>query len=184
MNVHDACLAVALALVALVPACATASRSVEAPLTGPQVDGVYERFRGLEGEWQGTSTKGWSDTVSFQNIAGGSAVLSTSFAAHENETMVTLIHPDGERLLLTHYCSAKNQPRLQASLVNGNEVTFTFVDATNLPTRDTGHMDKVWIRFDDSRHFTERWTWYQDGKESWMEEIQYERLVAGGGGAR
>jgi len=176
MNVQASRAALAIILAALVPACASAGRGVDAPVTGPQAAGVYERFRALEGDWTGKSTKGWTDTISFKNIAGGSAVLSTSFQAHEDDTMVTLIHPDGERLLLTHYCAAKNQPRLQASAVNGNEVTFTYLDATNLPSRDTGHMDKVLVRFEDSTHFTERWTWYQDGQESWMEEIRYERV--------
>jgi hypothetical protein len=27
----------------------------------------------------------------------------------------------------------------------------------------------------DDDHFSSQWTWYQDGKESWMEEIKLER---------
>jgi hypothetical protein len=58
----------------------------------------------------------------------------------------------------------------------GGKVTFTFLDATSLPSRDKGHMDKVIINFVDNTHFTSQWTWYQDGKEQWLEEIKYERV--------
>ena len=89
-----------------------------------------------------------------------------------------MYHLDGERLMLTHYCVAKNQPRLLATSFsdNGKTVTFTFLDGTNLPSRDRGHMDKVIIRFVDNNHVISQWSWYQNGKESWMEEIQLERL--------
>jgi len=39
--------------------------------------------------------------------------------------------PDGDRVLLTHYCEAKNHPRLQAT-GSTPPALFTFVDATNL----------------------------------------------------
>ena len=41
---------------------------------------AYERFRAMEGAWEGRSTKGWRESVSFKTIAGGSAVVETSFA--------------------------------------------------------------------------------------------------------
>lgn len=138
---------------------------------------AFERFKKLEGRWKGRSTKGWEEDVSYRTIAGGSVVVGTSFDAHPNETMLTLIHLDGDRLMLTHYCVAKNQPRLVATSFadDGKTITFTFLDGTNLPSRDRGHMDKAVFRFIDENHVTSRWTWYQNGKESWMEEISLER---------
>lgn len=137
----------------------------------------FNRFKLLEGQWQGRSTKGWEETITFKTIAKGSVVVETSFDAHPNETMMTMFYLDGTRLLLTHYCVAGSQPRLEATSFeeNGNAITFTFLDATNLPSRDRGHMDKAVFRFVDEDHFSAQWTWYQDGKESWMEEIKYER---------
>ena len=140
---------------------------------------AYERFLSLEGEWEGKSSQGWTDKVRFQTIARGSAVIETSlFEAHPGETMVTALHPDGERLLLTHYCVARNQPRLvlSGSEEDGNLLRFTFLDGTNVPSRDRGHMDQAEYRFVDADHFTSRWTWYQDGKESWMETIEFRRV--------
>lgn len=138
---------------------------------------AFEQFKRLAGEWRGRSTRGWEETVSYKTIAGGSVVVGTSFDAHPNETMMTMFHMDGDRLMLTHYCVARNQPRLVATSfdADGRTVTFTFLDGANLPTRDRGHMDKAVFRFIDSDRVASRWTWYQDGKERWMEEITLER---------
>jgi len=137
----------------------------------------FEQFKKLDGPWIGRSTKGWEETITFKTIAKGSVVVENSFDAHPNETMMTMFHLDGTRLLLTHYCVAGSQPRLAATAFddNGRTITFTFLDATNLASRDKGHMDKAVFRFKDENNFSSQWTWYQEGKESWMEEIQYER---------
>jgi hypothetical protein len=160
--------------------------SVIALLAGPPVaasakgsaPAVFDAFRGMAGRWQGKSTKGWEDEMSARVIAKDSVVVMRSFEAHPGEEMLTTILMDGQDLTLTHYCVAGNQPRLVASSVSpdGREVTFSFRDGTNLPSRDRGHMDKVIYRFVDDDHFTSRWTWYQDGEERWMEEISYTRL--------
>lgn len=139
---------------------------------------AFELFKKLEGNWKGRSTKGWEEKSSFKIIAQGSVVVGTSFDAHPNETMMTMYHMDGDRLMLTHFCVAKNQPRLVATSFadGGKTITFTFLDGANIPTRDRGHMDKAVYRFIDDNRVTAQWTWYQNGKESWMEEIHLERL--------
>lgn len=138
---------------------------------------AFERFKQLDGDWIGRSTKGWEEKISFKTIAKGSVVVENSFDAHPNETMMTMFYLDIDRLLLTHYCVARSQPRLEATTIEdgGRTITFTFLDATNLPSRDKGHMDKAVFRFIDEDHFTTQWTWYQEGKESWMEKIELER---------
>jgi hypothetical protein len=37
-------------------------------------------------------------------------------------------------------------------------------------------MDKLILDFVDVDHFISQWSWYQDGKERWLEEIKYERI--------
>ena len=145
----------------------------EEPSTPEKARVAFDRFKGLAGTWEGHSTKGWTETLRYQVIAAGSVVLETSFEAHPGEQMATAFHMDGDRLMLTHYCVAKNQPRLAATSFgdDGRIVVFTFVDGGNIPTRDRGHMDKAIFRFEGPDRMTSRWTWYQDGKEKWMEEI-------------
>lgn len=139
---------------------------------------TFERLKKLEGKWKGKSTKGWEEEVSYRVIAAGSVIVANSFDAHPNETMMTMYHMDGDKLMLTHYCVAKNQPRLVATSFSedGNTITFTFKDATNIPSRDKGHMDKLILKFTDQNNFTSQWTWYQNGKENWMEEIKMKRI--------
>jgi hypothetical protein len=91
--------------------------------------------------------------------------------------MLTAFHPDGDRLLLTHYCVARNQPRMVAAEASddGRSIRFAFVDGTSMESRDDGHMDAAEYHFIDSDHFTARWSWYEEGQESWFEEIHYRR---------
>jgi hypothetical protein len=139
---------------------------------------AFEHFKKLEGKWRGRSTKGWEEVINYKTIAKGSVVVANSFDAHPNETMMTMFYLDGGRLMLTHYCVARNQPRLVATAFAdaGRTITFTFLDGTNLASRNQGHMDQLVFRFVDENHAVSRWTWYQDGKESWMEEIALERI--------
>ena len=143
----------------------------------PAPAAAFERFKALAGTWIGRSTKGWEDEVTIDVIAGGSVVRESSFNAHPGETMLTLFHLDGDRLMLTHYCVARNQPRMVASRFEegGRKVAFDFLDATNLTPPGAGHMHSSMFEFRDADHFTSRWTWFQDGNERWMEEIVYER---------
>lgn len=143
---------------------------------------AYERFKGLAGDWEGHSTKGWTERLTIRPIAGGSCVMETSTFAHgDGDAMVTMYHLDGEQLMLTHYCMAKNQPRLRATEVSpdGREMTFTFVDGTNMASRDVGHMDKVRIWFEGDDGYRSQWTFYAKGKEQWMEAISYKRVTTG-----
>lgn len=163
-----------LALVAAAPA---------DPPDGRAAAAVFERFKALSGRWEGRSTRGWTDEATLRTIAASSAVLWDSFEDHPDEEMVTLVHRDGERLLLTHYCASKTQPRLVLSDVSadGREATFTFLDGTSLPSRDVGHMDKAFFRFEDEGRFSTRWTWYENGQERWMEEIEMRRIAEADG---
>ena len=155
------------------------ARNEKSAVTAEDAAAAYERFKNLAGEWVGKSTKGWTNRKTVSVIARDSAVMNVSHGSHPGETMVTMIHMDGEQLMLTHYCVARNQPRLQATSVEdeGRRLTFSFRDGTNLPSRDKGHMDKVIFQFKDDDHYTSQWTWYQDGQESWMEQIVYERVA-------
>ena len=155
-------------------------RNDDPPVTAEDAAAAYERFKNLAGEWAGKSTKGWTDREMISVIARESAVMVISnFEAHPDETMATMVHLDGDRLMLTHYCVARNQPRLEAISIenDGRTISFAFRDGTNLPSRDTGHMDKAIFRFVDDAHYSSQWTFYQDGQESWMEEIVYERVA-------
>ena len=73
-----------------------------------------------------------------------SALMERLVMGGESE-MVTMYHPDGDRLMMTHYCSAHNQPRMHSQTVAGGSkiITFDLVDVTNLSAPDAGHMKKL-----------------------------------------
>jgi hypothetical protein len=154
---------------------------------------AFERIKKLEGTWQAKSTKGWEERQQFRVIAKGTAVSSQSVPVRSadaskadtapNAPMLTVFHMDGDHLILTHYCEAGNQPRMIATAIEdaGRTLRFTFLDATNMASPRTGHMHAAVIRFVDDSHFDERWSWYENGKEQWMETVQNELIpsVAG-----
>ncbi len=122
----------------------------------------FEKLKSLEGTWVGKSTKG-PLAVSFRTTSGGTAVMSEIRAPQED--MISMFHMDGDRLLMTHYCAAGNQPRMQAQASpDGKTFTFEFIDGTNL-SANTGHMQRMVLTVIDETHHTEDWTFVQDGKE-------------------
>ena len=135
----------------------------------------------LAGSWEGRSTRGFTEQQTVRVVARGSAVLfTTEFVGSAGEGMATVYHRDGDALVVTHYCEAGNQPTL--ALVkespDGATLEFAFLRGGNIASRDVGHMDRLILRFVDRNHYVERWTWYQDGKEKWLEEIVYRRVDA------
>src|SRR6201984_3010022 len=123
---------------------------------------TFDRLKSLDGTWEAKVNNNPVKVV-FRTTSGGSAVLS-EITGEEN--MITMFHMDNNRVLATHYCGAGNQPRMQASMSpDGKTITFTFVDATNLATRKSGHMNTLVITMPDADHHSEDWTFAADGKE-------------------
>jgi hypothetical protein len=95
-----------------------------------------------------------------------------------DNAMETVYYLDGNRLLLTHYCMAHNQPRMQAESFDSStgELKFAFLDATGLSSPNAGHMHSVSMRFVDSNHVNADWNFFQDGKLKTTESVQYTRV--------
>jgi hypothetical protein len=130
---------------------------------------TFDSLKALEGNWEGKNTQGQALKVTFRETAGGSALLSEIHGMGP-ENMVSMIHLDGDRLLMTHYCGAGNQPRMTATIApDGKSVAFDFVDATNLASPEAGHMDHVVFAMADADHHNEEWTFLDHGKT--MKEV-------------
>ena len=123
----------------------------------------FEKLKTLRGTWIGKSSQGQSLQVLFRTTSGGSAVLSE---IEGKEDMITMFHMDGDRLMMTHYCGAGNQPRMVAKVSpDGKTFTFDFLDATNLDSPTAGHMHRMVLTVIDENHHTEDWTFIQGGKQ-------------------
>jgi hypothetical protein len=127
---------------------------------------TFDQLKSLDGFWEGKSSQGKPLQVTFRDTAAGSALLS-EIHGMEAEEMISMIHLDGpNRLMLTHYCGAGNQPRMSATTSpDGKTITFDFLDGTNL-SAGPGHMQHVVFTVIDANHHTEDWTFNAgSGKE-------------------
>jgi hypothetical protein len=75
-------------------------------------------------------------------------------------SMVTVYHPDGARIMATHYCAMGNQPRMAATALGdgGRTLAFSYLDATNVKDPDGEIMRGLVVTFQDADHFSQAWT--------------------------
>jgi hypothetical protein len=134
-------------------------------MTPPSSKG-FEQLKPLVGQWDGKAAGGQALHVSYELVSGGTALLERLAMGDEPE-MVTVYSPDGDRLAVTHFCSAGNQPQMRTEPVTGptKEFSFSFVRATNLASPSAGHMHHLTVAVQDHDHFSEAWTWNDNGKE-------------------
>ena len=124
-------------------------------------------LKGLEGNWSGKGSQAQAIQVTFRMTAGGSALMS-EILGRGPENMITMFHMDGDRLLMTHYCGAGNQPRMKVIASDAKSVSFEFMDGTNIGPGD-GHMQHVTFTQADANHHVEEWTFLDHGKQ--MKEV-------------
>jgi hypothetical protein len=121
----------------------------------------FDKMKSLAGTWEGKMSDGQTVTMTYTLVSGGTAVMADGI----HDSMVTMYALDGNRLLMTHYCGMGNQPRMSAALSpDGKTLEFTFVDATNLASPQAGHMHHAVFNFVDANHYSEEWTFTQDGQ--------------------
>jgi hypothetical protein len=130
---------------------------------------AFDRFAALAGEWVGKGVHGDAEheaRVVYKVTSGGSAVVETIDPGGDHE-MITVIHQDGDSLLLTHYCMIGNQPQMRAKPKAGdNKVAFEFVKATNMKSEKDMHMRTVTFTFVDKDTLKTEWTNFHEGKEA------------------
>jgi hypothetical protein len=169
---------------ALAAACTAACAVIGASgsRTDPaQAGQAFEMLASLSGRWSGTARSGdqvLPVEVSYELVSGGSVVMERLFRGTPHE-MITMYHRDGERLLLTHYCTANNQPRMELvgwSAAPETTAAFAFVDATN-------HVDPGSVLMHDARivkrsadHVQASWTAWKDGRADHTAEFELRRI--------
>ena len=168
---------VRLCVIALVSSVFVVSISFSGSATKGTINTVpdFERMKSPVGEWQGKSLDGNAARVSYTLVSDNSALMEKLVMGGEGE-MVTMYHPDGDHLMMTHYCSAHNQPRMRTQTTSGEgrDIVFDLMDVTNLSAPDAGHMKKLVVTFEDKDHFSQEWTWTEKGKDGTV-VIHFER---------
>ena len=73
----------------------------------------FDKIKSLAGSWEGKGPDGGSVYLNYKVVSGGTAVMESITEGPGNQ-MLTLYYLDGDHLMMTHYCSAGNQPRMRA----------------------------------------------------------------------
>jgi hypothetical protein len=137
----------------------------------------WQKIKSLAGNWEGVlevDGKKGPITVEMRVTGDGSAVMHV-MAKDTPHEMVTMFHPDGDRLLATHYCAAHNQPRMALVKAQApNQIAFEFVDGTNIKPGDT-YMKRLVLTIIDADHHDETWTSVSDGRETPSMTFSYSR---------
>lgn len=123
---------------------------------------AFDRMKTLVGTWSGGAGKARTE-VTYKLTGGGSALVETLDPGSDHE-MVTVYFLDGDRLTLTHYCAARNQPTMRLRPGKSpNDLAFEFVSGTNMKPSDV-HMHRLKLKIDGANHLLADWTSFSDGR--------------------
>lgn len=91
--------------------------------------------------------------------------------------MLTVYHLDGDKLVLTHYCMAGNEPHLLAETFDpvSGQLNFAFAGGSNIGA-ETGHMHNAAFRLISNDRFDAKWDFVEGAKLKFSEDIHYTRL--------
>src|SRR5580704_9362574 len=136
----------------------------------------FDRFKQLAGEWVSVSDKPeHAGGVVFKVTSAGSAVEETMLPGTDHE-MINMIHPDGDDIVLTHYCALGNQPEMKApDKIEGKDVAFKFVRGGNMKSTNEMHMHNVTYTFVDKDTLRTKWVHYENGKPAGDVVFEYKR---------
>src|SRR5881398_3790671 len=125
---------------------------------------AFDRLASLQGEWQGIAD-GVNTTLIYTLTANGSTLMEQCRPEKGHE-MITMFTVDGDHLIATHYCSAKNQPQMATSAISDAQkpLEFSLVRVTGLQSPDDFHNTGLTLIQDDNDHLTQEWSYQHKHK--------------------
>src|SRR2546430_10039798 len=125
---------------------------------------VFDRLAALQGEWQGIAD-GVNTALIYTLTANGSTLMEQCRPEKGHE-MVTMFTVDGDHLIATHYCSAKNQPQMATPAITDAQrpLAFSLVRVTGLKSADDWHNTGLTVIQEDNDHLTQEWSYQFKGK--------------------
>jgi len=125
---------------------------------------AFDRLASLKGEWEGEQS-GVKISVTYTLTANGSALME-EFRPQSGPVMITMFTVDGDHLIATHYCSAKNQPQMVTSSIDDVQkpLSFSLARITGLKSPDDWHNTGLTVIQENNDHLTQEWTYQSKGK--------------------
>ena len=147
-------------------------------------DAAFQKLNALVGDWEGqyqwtgARTDSGKMNVHYYLTGNGSALvedLSTGAAP----SMTTVYHLDNGDLRATHFCAARNQPRLKASNIDLAKGTFEFgfVDVTNVTSMAAPFVHGLDVQMVSPEELVLVFHFEANGKKS-VEHITLKRVSA------
>lgn len=130
---------------------------------------AFERLKTLAGTWEGQAGDGQPTTpatVTYRVASGGSVVEETLFPGTPHE-MVSMYHLADGRLVMTHYCSMANQPRMKLDerASTPERLVFAFDGGTNFDPAKDVHVHSGVVEWTGDALRAD-WTAWAGGKEA------------------
>jgi hypothetical protein len=126
----------------------------------------FEKMKSLVGKWTGTGKdeKGNEQKIplTYELVSGGTAIMER--LSPEGHEMVTMYYVDGNHLKMTHYCAVGNQPEMKLNKKDATSFSFDFVRGSNIPNKNSPHMNDLKITWVSPNEIEQVWTFYKDGK--------------------
>src|SRR5690242_2871368 len=101
-------------------------------VAGDQAAAGFEKIRALVGEWEATQPDGKLMRVTYEEINGGA--IEERYRSDDPMwwNMSTVYYLDKDRIMMAHYCSWGNHPRMTATVPDGkiDTLDFKFLDMT------------------------------------------------------
>src|SRR5688572_30453644 len=90
----------------------------------------FAKIESLVGEWQGKLPDGNNIEISYERINGGAIVERYRSTDPMWWNMSTAYHLDHEKIMMSHYCSWGNHPRMSAIVesTDAKQIDFNFLD--------------------------------------------------------
>jgi len=108
---------------------------------------AFDEMKSLVGVWKKEGGKSPNFSVSFE-LTANNYVLVETWLNKGRKHSFTMYHLDKNNLLATHYCPQGNQPRLKlTSNSTVNNLSFNFLDATNLINETDSHQHSLGFEF-------------------------------------
>jgi len=136
---------------------------------------AFEQLTSLLGVWKGVQD-GTEVKLTYTLTANGSALME-EFKPKDGPVMITMFSVDGDHLIATHYCSARNQPQMATDAITEpktKRLVFSLVRVTGLTTPDDWHNTGLVMVLEDSEHLTQEWK-YQYKGETGTRSFHYTR---------
>ena len=145
--------------------CAAPQMNVASEAERAVAESDFERIKALSGEWYMTGGNRLGKElepnldepfVFYEVSSNGHSVIEKLYYREPGE-MTSVYYLDKGHLMMDHYCSLGNQPRMIAISNADDQVDFHLVGVGNMPNKDDLHISSHALEFHDSGELTAHW---------------------------